>query len=45
MMRDCCPEEHRQQRITKGRDSTPSDLERRIPAGMTERDARAAGYI
>ena len=45
MMRDCHPEAHRQQRVIKGRDSTPSDPERRIPDGMTERDARAAGYI
>jgi hypothetical protein len=45
MMLDCHPEEHRQQRFIKGRDSTPTDLERRIPDGMTERDVRAAGYI
>jgi len=45
MMQDCHPEEHRQQRIIKGRDSTPSDPERRIPEGMSERDARAAGHI
>ena len=43
MMLDCHPEEHRQQRFIKGRDSTP--IEGRIPDDMTERDARAAGYI
>lgn len=45
MMKESYPEEHRRQRIVKGRDSTPNEVERRIPEGMTERDARAAGYL
>jgi hypothetical protein len=45
MMKESYPEEHRRQKLVKGRDSTPDDIERRIPEGMTERDARAYGYI
>jgi hypothetical protein len=43
MMRECWPEEHRLQRFIKGADSEP--MEGRIPEGMTEREARDAGYI
>jgi hypothetical protein len=44
-MRECYPEEHRRQRIIRGRDSEPDPVLSKIPDGMTEREARAAGYL
>jgi len=44
-MRECYPEEHRRMKHVRGQDSEPDPVLSRIPDGMSEREARALGYI
>jgi hypothetical protein len=44
-MKECYPEEHRRLKHIRGQDSEPDPVLRKIPDGMSEREARARGYI
>lgn len=44
-MKEYHPERHRELQHIRGQDSDPDPVQQRIPDGMTERQARRAGYI
>lgn len=44
-MRESYPEEHRRLKQVRGQDSEPDPVLSKIPEGMTEREARAEGYL
>lgn len=44
-MKESYPEEHQRLKLIRGQDSEPDPVLSKIPDGMSEREARAEGYI
>jgi hypothetical protein len=44
-MKEDYPEHHRRMKFIRGQDSEPDPVLSKIPDGMSEREARARGYL